>query len=100
MSKITRHRGDTYSVDAKLSIDSIPVDFSAGNSIATFSFARGTKRVTIPGTNGNISGEVSFPFPADVTAGTYSYDIQVTSNTGKIRTFVKDTLELVSDITN
>ncbi len=100
MSKITRYRGDTYAIEAVLKKDGTPIDLSAGNYTAKFSFAKGTKRHIINGVNGNSSGEVSFPFPSDVTAGTYTYDIQVTSSSGEIQTYTKDILEIVTDITN
>lgn len=99
MSKITRFRGDTYSVEATLTKDSIPVDFTAGNT-AKFSFTKGAVNETINGINGTVEGMISFPFPATVKAGTYMYDIQVISNSGEIRTYIKDTLHIVSDVTN
>ena len=99
MDKITRFRGDTYSINVTLEKDGLGLDLRPGYNVATFSFARGTKRHTISGTSGTGNGNVSFPFPADVTAGTYLYDIQVRAVTGEIRTYIKDTLEIVSDIT-
>ena len=102
MSTITRYRGDTYSIEATITktVATVvtPIDFTVGNYTATFSFAKGSKRTSIDGVNGTVDGEISFPFPADVFAGTYSYDIQVTSNTGEIRTYIKDTLNIVEDI--
>jgi len=95
---VTRYRGDTYSVEVYLAVDDTPVDLSTGNNTALFSFAKGNKRVSIPGANGTVEGEVSFPFPADVFPGTYVYDIQVTASSGEIRTFVKDTLNIIDDI--
>ena len=98
MSTITRYRGDTYSIEATISktVDSVEtlLDFTTGNNTATFSFAKGTKRVSIPGVNGTVDGKISFPFPEEVFAGTYNYDIQVTSNTGEVRTYIKSTLEI------
>ena len=99
MSVLTRFKGDTYSVEAVLTKEGVAIDLTPGNYTASFGFAKGTKRVVIPGANGTANGEVSFPFPAAVTAGTYKYDIQVTSNTGEIRTYTKDTLEIIGDIT-
>ena len=100
MSTITRYSGDTYPIEAVLTKDNIPVDFSPGEYTAKFSFSKPLYRVVVTGVHGNDSGEVSFPFPADVTAGTYDYDIQVTSNAGEIRTFVKDKLIIIDDITD
>ncbi len=96
---LTRFKGDTYSIEVTLTKGGAPLDFTGGNNTAKLSFAKGTKRVTIDGLNGTVDGEISFPFPADVTSGTYAYDVQVTSNTGEIRTYVKDTLNITSDIT-
>ena len=95
---LVRYRGDTYSIKATLTKDDVPVDFSSGNSTAKFSFAKGTKYTSIPGANGNSSGQVSFPFPSDATQGDYVYDIQVTSAGGEIQTFVQDTLTILDDI--
>ena len=99
MSTITRYRGDTYSIEAKLTKDGVDLDLSPDNNTAKFSFAKGNKRVVIEGVNGTATGEVSFPFPAEVTKGTHYYDIQVTSSTGEVRTYIKDKLEIIDDIT-
>lgn len=99
MSKIKRFRGDTYSIEATLTKDSTPVDFTGGNNTAKLSFIRGSVGTTIDGINGDVDGNISFPFPADVKAGMYDYDIQVISNTGEIRTYIKSTLEITSDVT-
>ena len=97
-NKLSRYKGDTYSIEATLTKDNIGVDFTAGNT-ATFSFARGDVYVTIDGINGTVDGTISFPFPGDVKAGKYSYDIQVVSPTGEVRTYVKDILDIVDDVT-
>lgn len=99
MSKITRYKGDTYSIEAIISKDTVPLNFTLGNNTAILSFSKGTLLTSIAGVNGSANGEISFPFPADVKAGVYKYDIQVTSNTGEIRTYVKDILEINEDIT-
>jgi len=99
-NSITRFRGDTYSIEATLTKESLPLDFTPGNYTATFSYARGNRRITIPGVNGTIEGTISFPFPEDIKAGTYIFDIQVTSSTGEIRTYIKDSLEIVEDISS
>ena len=96
---ITRYKGDTYAIEAILTKGGTPLNFTAGNNTARFSFARGTIYENIAGINGTASGEIHFPFPADVSAGTYSYDIQVTANTGEIQTYIKNTLEIVNDVT-
>ena len=98
-NKIVRFKGDTYSVEATLSKNSTPIDFTDGTT-ATFSFEKGEVLESIVGLNGTISGEISFPCPALIKAGKYKYDIQVTAVSGEIRTYVKDTLEIVEDITN
>ena len=97
-NKLERFKGDTYSVEAVLTKDSTPIDFTAGYT-ALFSFIKGTVSVTIVGINGTVDGNISFPFPANVKSGTYKYDVQVTSPSGEIRTYVKDDLEIISDIT-
>ena len=97
-NKITRYKGDTYSIEATISKDNIPIDFTAG-ATASFSYAKGEVYTSILGLNGTVDGEISFPFPADVRAGKYSYDIQVTSSAGEIRTYVKDSLVIEDDIT-
>ena len=96
---IERFKGDTYSVEAVLTKEGVPVDFSAGNNTATFSYSKGSVSNSIPGVNGTVDGEISFPFPADVKAGTYKYDIQVTSSAGEVRTYVKNKLIIADDIT-
>ena len=98
-TKVIRYRGDTYSIKAKLTKDSTPIDFTAGQSTARFSYAKGGVYESIPGVNGTVDGFISFPFPADVNAGSYTYDIQVTDSNGEIRTYVKDVLEITNDIT-
>ena len=97
-NKIVRFRGDTYSVEAVLTKDDIAVDFTDGTT-AKFSFVKGSIQDTVDGLNGTANGEISFPFPADVKAGIYKYDIQVTGTSGEIRTYVKDVLEILGDIT-
>ena len=98
MSTITRYRGDTYSIEAIISKDGVPLDFTLGNNTAVFSFIK-QSATTIPGVNGTADGHISFPFPADVLAGTYAYDVQVTTNTGEIRTYIRDSLIILKDIT-
>ena len=98
-NKLVRFRGDTYSVEAVLTKDNVAIDFTDGHT-ALFSFVKGTINVTITGINGTVDGEISFPFPADVKSGMYKYDIQVTAPSGEIRTYVKDDLEIISDITS
>ncbi len=98
MCEITRYRGDTYAVEALITKNSTPVDFTVNHSTAIFGFARGTKRRTLQGVHGTHDGHISFPFPADIPSGEYKYDIQVTSETGEIRTYVKDTMYIVDDI--
>ena len=99
MGKITRYRGDTYAIEVVLRKDGELLDMMPGNYTASFSYARGSKRTTIPGINGTVNGEVSFPFPAHITVGEFKYDIQVTSASGEIRTYIKDTLLIVGDVT-
>jgi len=106
VNTITRYKGDTYSIEATLGrTDKVtgittPVDFTDG-STAVFTFTKGTVIVTIPGVNGDINGNISFPFTGQeaILAGTYAYDMQVTSLAGEIRTFVKDTLIISTDVT-
>ena len=98
-NKLERFKGDTYSVEAVLTKDNTPIDFTDGHT-ALFSFTKGSVNVTIQGVNGTVNGEISFPFPSDVRAGTYKYDVQVTAPSGEIRTYVKDDLEIISDITS
>ena len=95
---ITRFRGDTYSIEAILTKNDTPVDFTVNHSTAKFGFARGTKRRVLQGVHGTFDGHISFPFPADVAAGEYTYDIQVISATGEIRTYVKDVMTVSEDI--
>ena len=97
-NRIVRYKGDTYSIEATLTNDSVGVDFTAGNS-AILSFARGDVYTTITGINGTVDGVISFPFPADVKSGEYFYDIQVTYASGEIRTYVKSILEIIEDVT-
>ena len=95
---IERYRGDTYSIEAELTKNGVPINLSTGNYTAKFSFASGSKYTSIPGANGNASGQVSFPFPATASQGVYTYDIQVTSASGEIQTYVQDTLTIIDDI--
>ena len=97
--KLTRFRGDTYAIEAVLTKDNVPIDLVTVHS-AILSFTKGSISERIPGVNGLEPGEVSFPFPTDIKAGTYKYDIQVTTTSnGEIRTYVKDVLEILGDIT-
>lgn len=98
--KITRYRGDTYSVEAVLSKGGVPLDMTAGNNTAKFSYGKRNKtRNTIDGINGSAAGEISFPFPINAAVGLYLYDIQVTSSSGEVRTYIRDELEIVGDVT-
>ena len=99
MSVIKRYKGDTYSVEAVLTKDGIPIDFSDVNNTAKFSFSKGDVYHTIDGT-GDATGSITFPFIGleAVVAGTYKYDIQVTTVDG-IRTYVKSDLVIEPDIT-
>ena len=99
-NKITRFRGDSYSIEVVLTKNSLPLDMTAGNNTAKFSYGKlGRTRNSIDGVNGTVEGEISFPFPVNVAAGVYVYDIQVTDSSGEIRTYVKDELEVVGDVT-
>ena len=95
---IERYRGDTYSIEAELTKNDLPIDLSPGQYTAIFGFAKGSKYQSIPGANGNSAGQVSFPFPANVGQGEYTYDIQVTSAGGEIQTYVQDKLTIIDDI--
>ena len=74
-NKITRFRGDTYSVDAVISKNGTPIDFTDGTT-AIFTFEKGAVKESIVGLNPTVNGDISFPFPAVIKAGKYKYDIQ------------------------
>lgn len=106
-NEITRFRGDTYSVEAvlKKTINKVevPIDFTDGTT-AKFSYKKGSgKKVTIDGLNGTADGEITFPFvetaQTSILPGQYIYDIQITSGSGEIQTYVKDIMNIVDDIT-
>ena len=101
-NQIDRYRGDTYSIEATIKKDEIPLDLSGADYDVVFGYKKGKKKNLITGINGNINGEISFPFPAIVSPGQYVYDIQVTDNTlagnNEIQTYVKDILNIIDDV--
>ena len=101
MSKdtVNRVRGDTYPIEATLTKGGSSVDFSAGNNTAKFSYTKGTNTVTIDGVNGDVNGNISFPFPKSIFSGTYKYDIQITTSAGEVRTYVTDEMIISNDVT-
>jgi hypothetical protein len=98
MHVITRYRGDSYPIEVTLTKNEAPVDLSSQNTHAKFSFTKGKLRHVIVGVNGNANGEISFPFPKDVAAGEYTYDIEVVNPVGEVRTFIVDKLIIEDEV--
>ena len=95
---LTAYRGDTWSQTFRFKRDENPVDLSGATVEAE---ARSeTGRVQLVAAVGTpAEGEVTISLPADVEAGVYDYDVEVTDE-GFVQTWVKGRLAVNPDVTN
>lgn len=107
--KMTKYRGDTYSISLTFTQNDAAVDITGWIIFYTVktkitendSQAVISKTVT---THTNPTGGISLievdSEDTEDLAGDYHYDIQVRKSDGTIRTLVKDTIEFKEDVTS
>lgn len=98
---LTAYRGDTWAQTFRLLEGTIPVDLT-GVTVAAWarSYTDRTHTPLVVTVNGQ-PGEVTIAQPAGGLApGKWKYDLEVTSTSGVITTWVRGTLAVTPDVTN
>lgn len=93
MADITRRRGDTRVIIFRFTVDGVAMDLSGCTFVMTVDPEKSPEDATnnifqltgTPGTDGRVEFEMTEE-QADITPGTYYYDVQITDADGKITT--------------